>query len=64
MSRVIEASGAQLLPRINDPRAVNTSWVAHLCADADLRTKSAGIRGIAGDLFVAASIHSRTPEED
>ena len=52
MSRVIDAGGAQILPPASDDRAKHPVWVAHCCADADLRVKSAPHRAIAETLQV------------
>jgi hypothetical protein len=56
VTRVLEQSGAQLLPDIRDPRSTYPGWIAHLCADADLRTTSHDYRELAGSL----SIHKAT----
>ena len=37
MSRVLEVSGAQVLPPVADSRATVSPWFAHLACDADLR---------------------------
>jgi hypothetical protein len=52
VSCVLEESGAQVLPRINDQRQRVTSYAAHLCADADLRTTSPVYRDLAGRLSI------------
>ena len=51
---VTEASGAQVLPNVNDERAIVTSWAAHIACDADLRTSNPIWHGIASRLIVKA----------
>ena len=53
-ARVVEASGAQVLPSIGDGRAKVTGWQAQLCVDADLRAKAPQIAALAGRLYLEA----------
>ena len=52
MSRVVEASGAQVLPSIGDPAVKVTTWAVHCCADADIRTRNRFHRDLAAELFI------------
>ena len=54
IARVVEASGAQVLPPIGDGSALITAFYAQLCVDADLRTKAPEIAALAGRLFIEA----------
>ena len=49
-----EASGAQVLPNVNDERATVTAWFAHIACDADLRRTNDIWLGIASRLIVKA----------
>jgi len=40
MSRLVELSGAQVLPRIQDERTTVSPYVAEGCCSADLRARS------------------------
>ena len=60
---VFEANGAQVLPNVNDERAIVTSWAAHIACDADLRTSNPIWRGIASRLIVKAGV-GMTPRAD
>ena len=51
---VTEASGAQVLPNVNDERATVTAWCAHIACDADLRRTNDIWQGIAWRLIVKA----------
>lgn len=53
MIAVVEASGAQVLPPVGDPRARVTSWAAFTVCDADLRARSAEHRELAERLVLA-----------
>lgn len=51
MSRLIEIStGAQILPDVKDGRAEISAWQAHLCCDADMRTKASVFNSIAEEM--------------
>lgn len=53
MSRLIEKStGAQILPSVDDERAKINAWQAHLCCDADMRTKASVFNSIAEEMIV------------
>ena len=54
MTRLLDSNGAQVLPPVNDPRAIVTGWVAVRCVDADLRVRSVVHRELAGHLFIEA----------
>ena len=51
-ARVVESSGAQVLPSIGDGRSTVTGWQAQMCVDADLRAKAPQIAALAGRLFI------------
>lgn len=51
-ARVVEVTGAQVLPASTDPRRTVSAWQAACCADADLRTKSKPHRDLAAALHV------------
>ena len=53
-ARVMESSGAQVLPSIGDGSALITAFYAQLCVDADLRTKAPQIAALAGRLHLEA----------
>jgi hypothetical protein len=48
------ATGAQILPPVDDERAVRGAWVAHLAANADMRTKFPLYRKLAAEFSVVA----------
>ena len=47
-----EATGAQILPPVNDESATVSAYYAHLAADADQRTKFPEYAALAGALEV------------
>ena len=53
-ARVVESSGAQVLPPIGDGSALITAFYAQLCVDADLRAKAPQIAALAGRLYLEA----------
>jgi hypothetical protein len=55
VSRLVEPNGAQVLPPVSDSRSLFSAWVAHLAADADMRTKHVEYRAVAGELTVEVS---------
>ena len=52
VNRVVEASGAQVVPAVGDPQVTFTTWTVHCCANADIRTRSRVHRELAGELFI------------
>lgn len=58
MSIVVEASGAQVLPPVGDPRVAVSSWHAMCAADADCRRKSPVFAELAGRLRVLEAVAS------
>lgn len=53
-ARIVESSGAQVLPPIGDGSALITAFYAQLCVDADLRAKAPEIAALAGRLYLEA----------
>ena len=51
---VVEASGAQVLPKIDDERVTIAAWAAHIACDADLRTSNDWWHDLAARLIVKA----------
>lgn len=54
MSRLVEGSGAQVLPRARDERTTVSPHVAESCCSADLRARSTPHREFASRLRVIA----------
>ena len=52
MSRLVEGSGAQVLPRARDERTTVSPFVAESCCSADLRARSGPHREFAARLQV------------
>jgi hypothetical protein len=50
--RVVQASGAQVLPPVNDPRATLSEYHAASCVDADHRRKSKVFAEMAASLII------------
>lgn len=51
---VVDAGGAQILPRVGDERATVNGWVAYCALDADLRTRVPVWADVARNLFIDA----------
>lgn len=52
MSRVVEASGAQVLPMFGDERATTSAWAAFIAVNADVRTKYKPYAELASRLMI------------
>lgn len=52
MSRLVEVTGAQVLPRARDERVTVSPFVAESCCSADLRARSGPHREFAAGLRV------------
>lgn len=50
-TKVVEPSGAQILPSIADPRVEHSTYAAWTLCDADLRTKSNAHHALATKLL-------------
>lgn len=46
------ATGAQVMPNVEDERQTVGTWAAHLAVDADMRVKAPAYREIAARLLV------------
>lgn len=52
MSRVLDTSGAQVLPHVDDERTLSTAWQAFVACNADQRAKHPEWREVAERLVV------------